>query len=142
MVYNEHSIHIDAPPDQVWSVLVDIERWPGWAPHVSRADRLENTDFGLRSTARLEIAGAPKSVWTVTEFEDGKAFAWSSKTRGVRSDANHLLEPEGGGTRATLSVANNGLIATLLSPFITSVARRNLTAEAEGLKRRCESIAE
>jgi carbon monoxide dehydrogenase subunit G len=139
MVHNEYSLHIDAPPDVVWGVLIDIERWPGWAPHFSRAERLERGDFGLGSSARLRISGAPASVWRVTEFDEGKRFVWASKALGVSSVADHVLEPDGDGTRVALSVTNRGLIATLFSPLFSSLARRNLKAEAQGLKRRSEA---
>ena len=32
----EHSLEIAAPVAEVWEVLLDLERWPQWAPSVRR----------------------------------------------------------------------------------------------------------
>lgn len=138
MVSEVYTVHIKAPPQKIWETLIDVERWPEWAESVQAVERLDGGDFGLDCEARLRVKGAPVSVWTVTEFTPGNSFSWQTNARGVESMAEHRVEAEGEGSRLTLATVSRGLLATVFSPLIRRVARRNLQLEAEGLKRRCE----
>lgn len=141
MVSETRSVYIDAAPEEVWAVLADVERWPEWAGSMRNLEREDEGEFGLGSRARLEITGVPSSIWQVTEFTPGRSFTWESKARGVASLADHRIDPDGGGTKLTLRTESSGLMATIFAPLIRRVARRNLQAEADGLKQRCESAA-
>lgn len=70
----EHVIHIEAPPDVVWSVTADIERWPEWAPTVDAVQRLDQGAFDVGSTALLKQPGLPQATWSVTAFTPKKRF--------------------------------------------------------------------
>jgi len=119
--------------------MTDVERWPEWTESIRGVERLGGEPFGLGSEARLRVKGAPEStVWRVTEYADRKSFTWESAARGVHSRASHVIDPQGDGSRVTLSVTNSGWPATLLAPLLAMIGRRNLRLEAEGLKRRCE----
>lgn len=138
-VHLERAVHIDAPPDRVWQVMIDVERWPEWTGSVRSVERLDEGPFGLGSEARLRIRGAPTpSVWRVTGFTEGQSFTWESDAGGVHSRASHVIDPEGDGSRVTLTVTNSGWPATLMMPYLAWIGRRNLRLEAEGLKRRAE----
>ncbi len=43
---------IDAPPEVVWRVMTDVERWPEWTLTAERIERLDEGDFRLGSRAR------------------------------------------------------------------------------------------
>lgn len=141
MVYNEITIDIDAPPEKVWEVMTDIERWPGWTESVHDAAITSDGPFGPGSTAQLDLAGARPSTWIVTEFGEGRTFTWESRAPGVHSVASHTVEAREGGSRVTLWARNGGIVATLLTPYLIYVGKRNLKWESEGLKRRCEAKA-
>jgi hypothetical protein len=135
----QHTFHIDAAPEKAWAVQIDVERWPEWTASTLSAVRLDEGPFRLGSEARLRLRGGPQSVWRVTEFDEGRSFAWESRSPGAHSVGRHVVEPEDGGCRVTLSVSMTGWLASLLSPWLSYVSRRNVTTEAEGLKRRCEA---
>jgi uncharacterized membrane protein len=137
-VEREETIHVEAPPDRVWVVYADVEKWPEWTPAMQRIERLEDGPLALGSTARIQAKGSPDSVWTVTELTEGRSFTWESTARGVKVVAWHLIEADNAGSKVTLGVRMSGLMAMIFSPFLRSLQKRNLALEAEGLKRRCE----
>ena len=141
-VEHAETVRISAPPEKVWAVYTDVERWPEWTAVMKKIERLEDGPLALGSTARIEAKGGPPSVWTVTEFTGGRSFSWESKARGVKLVAWHVIEADGDESKVTLGARMSGTAATLLGPFLRSLAKRNVRAEAEGLKQRCEGSAD
>jgi len=136
-MYEEHSVHIDAPPRAVWAVLMDVARWPTWTPTMRRVERLEGGPLGAGSRVRISLRSLPPAVWRVTRFDDGRSFTWETET-GARAAAAHAIAPDGGGTKLTLTASTRGLLALLLTPLTVLLTRGNVRREAQGLKRHCE----
>jgi carbon monoxide dehydrogenase subunit G len=131
-------IHINAAPDVVWAVTVDVERWPEWTPTVSSVRLVGEREFGLGSVARIGQPMQPESEWTVTEFSAGRRFAWTTRRTGIRMTGTHDMVAEGGGTRNVLAIDANGWLAVLLWPLLRWPMRKALADENRGLKARCE----
>ena len=142
MIMTEREFHIDAPPDVVWRVMSDIERWPQWTATAESAKRGEDGPLRAGATARMKIVGVSGvALWTVTSLEDGREFVWENRTAGVRSVAGHRVEPEGAGSKVRLWIEQSGLVATLIGWYLRRVSNRNIDVEAEGLKRESERLA-
>ena len=137
----DDAIHKAAPPDVVWAVTEDVERWPEWTPTVTSVTRLENGPFGLGSVARIKQPGQPEAEWTVTEFGSGQRFSWETRRLGLHMTGTHELSPDGAGTKNVLRVEAKGVVAVLLWPLLRFAMRRALSAENRGLKARCEEIS-
>ena len=135
----ERSISINSPPERVWAVMMDIERWPEWTASMKSVERLDDRELGVGSKARLRIRRAPTSVYTVTEITPNRSFTWETKSAGIKGVATHVIEPDGNGSKVTLSVDLLGVLATLMSPIIRRPSEENVRMEAEGLKRRAEA---
>ena len=134
-----HTVHIDAPPAKVWEVMVDVERWPSFAPQLRSIERREAGPLRLGSSARVTPNGFFGSDWVVTEYTEGRSFAWKANIApGLHLVAGHVIEPEDRGTRLTLSLQSSGPLATLLSPILGVIFRRNTRQEGEGMKAYCE----
>ena len=134
----EHTIHIEASPELVWEVTRDVERWPEWTPTVTAVKRADRGPFGLGSVARIKQPLQPESDWTVTEYVEGRRFAWKSSRRGISMTGRHEISPDGAGTRNILSVEAEGALAALLWPVLRLAVSRALSDENRGLKARCE----
>ena len=132
-------IDIDAAPETVWSVLVDVEQWPSWTASMNRITRLDPGAFGLGSAARIEQPRLPAAVWRVTAFEPGTSFTWTNHSPGLTTNAHHALIPRaGGGVSVILEIWRSGALARLVGFLTSELTRRYVEMEAAGLKRRCE----
>jgi hypothetical protein len=143
-MYISRSIHIDAQPAKVWQVTADVERWPQFAAQFTRIERTDDGPLALGKKARVGLRGllGPGSEWVVTEYEDGRSFTWEADAiPGLHFVGGHVVEPEGDGTRATMSLDSSGPVALLILPAAAIIFRRNVRLECEGLKRYCEEGA-
>lgn len=133
------TIEIEAPPNRVWTVMLDAERWPEWTASVTRIRRAEPGDLAVGSRAWIHQPGFPPALWRVTELEPGRSFTWITGGAVMRATARHFVEPAAVGSRVTLSVEYSGLFGWFLALMTSGVNDRYLALEANGLKARCES---
>ena len=140
MSYIERVVHVDASPADVWAVMMDVERWPEWTSSITRVVPEDSSPIGTGSRYRVSASGVPTATFCVSQFIEGRSFTWGTES-GVRADAGHVIEPEGNGSKVTLSITTRGLLGALFAPLIMRAARRNMQIEAEGLKRRSEARA-
>ena len=141
MTHFDTAVEIQAPPDRVWSVMRDVERWPEWTPSISSVTRLEGGPFDVGSRARIRQPKLFPAVWRVTELEEGRGFTWVTHSPGVRVRARHYVEPTAQGARATLSLDFSGPLAQIVARLTRGLNERYLALEAKGLKERSESGA-
>lgn len=132
------TIDIAAPPERVWEVMRDVERWHEWTPSISSIRRLDGKRFGLGSRVLIRQPKLPPNYSTVTEFEPSEGFTWVSRSPGVRATARHVIVPSGAGSRVTLSVHFGGLLGWFVARMVRGLTERYLAMEAEGLKNRSE----
>ena len=133
------TINIDAPPEKVFAVLCDVERWPEWTSTMTSVQRLQSGEFAVGSSARVLQPRLRPTVWQVTELEDRCNFTRTTRSPGLRMTAAHLVEPKGTGCRVTLSFELSGLLAPAVSWFYGGLIERYITVESQGLKKRSES---
>jgi hypothetical protein len=111
---NSSSLIVDAPPERVWDVLVDLRNWPAWAPGF-RVRGL--TAVAPGATFRWTLRGARiRSTFAVVE--PTRELTWTGTCLGCKAVDRHLLEPVGGGrTRVTVEESLAGpLLPLLYSP--------------------------
>ena len=136
----EHVVTINAPPEVVWNVTEDVERWPKWTPTVESVKRIDGAPFDTGSTALIKQPGLPEVKWEVTELTRGTTFTWTTRIRGMHMSASHEIMPDPAGTQSRLRLDVTGFVAVLLWPLIHGSARRALSRENLGLKNWCEQL--
>lgn len=132
------AVDIDAPPEKVFEVLCDVERWPEWTPTVTSVQRLDQGPFAVGSVAQVRQPKLRPAVWKVTELA-GQNFTWVSHAPGLRMKAGHLVERQGAGSRVLLSFELSGLMARIISRFYGGLIEQYVTTESRKLKQRVES---
>lgn len=134
----EHSVTIAADPARIWSVLVDVERWPERIPTVDTVERLDPGPLAVGSRTRLQQPRLPTAVWTVTDLVEGSSFTWESSSPGVTIAATHVVEPHPEGGRLTLAVAISGPLAGVGWLMTRKLTRQYVETEAASMKRAAE----
>jgi uncharacterized protein YndB with AHSA1/START domain len=136
------SADVHAPPQRVWEVLVDVERWPEWTDSVRSVRRLDAGPLAVGSRVRVSQPRIPTGTYTVTALEPGTAFRWEQRRPGSTVQAHHVCEPlSTGGTRVELTVVMSGALGGAVGRLYRSLTERYLAMEAAGLKARAERTA-
>lgn len=136
------AVDIQAPPDRVWAVMRDIERWPEWTPTVTSIRPLGTGPLAVGSRALIRQPKLPPARWQVTDLDEGKrSFTWVNRGPGIRVTARHWVEAHGAGSRATLSLQLSGLLGPLVARLTRGLNERYLALEAKGLRERSEGEA-
>lgn len=146
MTKNIHTtIDIEASPDAVWSVLVDLERYEDWNPFVTTASG--RVVVGDRLMNQIQPPGGKGMTIkpTVTEVEQERVFEWLGHL-GVRGifDGRHRFELEplpSGGTRLVHSEEFGGVASGLLLRFIRDDTVAGFEAMNVAIKERVEAAA-
>ena len=124
-----------APPDRLWSLASDVERWGDRLPTVDSVRPLAGGPTGVGSRFEVRQPKLPKAVWEVTDWQPGRSFTWVSTSPGIRSTAVHTVHDDGGGSRLDLSLEWSGPLAPILGLLIGRKARDMVETEAETFTR-------
>ena len=135
------TVDIPAPPDRVWAVIADVERWPEWTPTVSRIQRRDPGPLAVGSRALIRQPKLPPAMWRVSELHEGQGFTWATRSPGVCVEAEHRVDPTANGSRATLSVRFTGWLGPLVARLTRNLNQRYLALEAQGLSQRSTAPA-
>jgi len=97
------SIDIDAPPEDVWSVLMDPRRLGDWVTIQCDIQDVPEGELSDGDSFRqtLALAGAKFEVrWTVREIDEPRIAEWSAEgPKGSGARVQYELEPNDGATR-------------------------------------------
>src|SRR5688500_1982889 len=118
----QRTVTIAAPPERVWAVVVDVERWPERIPTVDAVECLDAGPLAVGSRTWLQQPRLPTAVWTVTELADGSSYTWEPNSPSVTVTATHVVEPHPDGSRLPLALTVTGslsCIGWLLTPSLT-----------------------
>ncbi len=132
-------MNIEAPPQRVFTVLQDVERWPEWTSTMTSVQRLDQGPFAIGSRARVRQPKLRPAVWLVTELEHERCFSWVTSAPGLRMKAEHKIKPRGDGSSVELCFELSGLFGPIFSRLYGGLIERYMVTEAQGLKQRSET---
>jgi uncharacterized membrane protein len=132
---------VAAPPEAVWRLFVDLERWPEMTESISHLRRMDSGPLRVGSEAIVEQPRLPRARWRVTQLEPGRSFTWETAALGVTTVGGHTVEAGGQGSMITLTLQVRGPLARPVYALVRGRSRRYLSMELEGFRRTAESQA-
>jgi uncharacterized protein YndB with AHSA1/START domain len=133
-VISREEIFIEASPETVWNLHIDVNAWPRWRGDVDGAELAETFDVG--AVFRWQTAGLDITS-TVTQASPGSRTTWGGPAGGI--DGVHVWEftPRDGGVLVRTRESWNGEPVHADAPALQSaldeslrVWLRDLRAEA------------
>lgn len=141
-MFNEDSIEIDAPPQLVWDVFSDVERWPEWTASVTSLTGKDGPDLAVGRRFAIKQPGMQKLAWKVTEIEPGTSWTWVYRAPGAHVTARHYVTAlPGGRTLVRQQLDQRGVLGALVGRLTVKKTKRFLAMEAQGLKARSEQLS-
>jgi hypothetical protein len=134
---------IHVPQHVAFATVTDVEGWPRMTEAIRRVEVLTPGPVApgtrFRET-RLVYGREATEEMTVAEFEPPRRFVLTAFNHGTAYRVEHLLEPQGAGTRVSLAFEGRpvSLLAKLFMPLGLLCAgsmRRQLEADLDGLER-------
>lgn len=134
------AIDIAAPVADVWSVLVDFDRYPEWNPFVQALTG--ELAVGAPLTAKLSLGTRPLTIRPrLVAVEPQRELRWLGHlvVSGL-FDGEHRfrLEPTDGGTRLLHDEQFQGLLVAPILWLVGDDTRKSFVAMNEALRDRCE----
>jgi uncharacterized membrane protein len=123
-----------APPAVVYRLFIDVERWPELTQSMRSVRRLDEGPIRVGSEAMVRQPRLPAARWRVTEVEPDHRFTWETRSGGVTSVGDHLVEPDGAGSRITLTLSMRGPVSGVMALLMGGIARRYASMELAGFR--------
>ncbi len=137
-------IHIDAPPDAVYAIALDFERYPEWATDIKSVEVLERDEEGRATAVRFRVGALGQSTRYTLDYDHSEAprkLAWVQRDGDLtrKLDGEYVFDADGkGGTDMTYH-----LTVELKVPLVSFIKRRAeariLGTALRDLKARAES---
>ena len=138
-------IHIAAPPDKVFALAKDIERFPEFLPNVHKVTITERNGSRMVSEWQGLVPEFKRTI-TWTEEEDWDDAARVCRFRLLKGDWDRYdgawsFTAVDGGTRIQLDIGydyNVPLVGALIKQLLRKLVQRNAEETLAGLKRQAE----
>ena len=138
MAFREASLETSSPPDRVWQVWSDVNRWPEWNPDM-KASRIDGP-LQLGATGNIDTRSGGKHDVVVTHYEQGRSFELESTALpGTKMAIRATITPSGSGSRITQGFEPRGLLAPIVGPMMGGAILKTFNSVLNGLKQKVES---
>jgi len=142
-VYVEARTTIQAPPESVWTVFSDFNRWRAWDPSVLRVQTTEGDalEWGLHFTqtyATRPVEVTARNV--VVRLVPGREVVWKGAVVGLHIlHATTFQRTEDGQTEVVSRERMAGPLAHLFRDRLRAEAQRAAQRALQGLRAFCEA---
>jgi ribosome-associated toxin RatA of RatAB toxin-antitoxin module len=135
-------VTIDATPDEIMSVLVDLESLTEWSSSHQKVEVLERDDQGRPSKSRqvVKVVGvSDEQVLDYTVHDDGVAWTLVSSKQQRAQQGRYTLTPNGDKTDVRFELTVDPAVP--LPGFLIKRGAKGLMETAtDGLRKRVETV--
>ena len=137
---------IAAPPDVVYAIALDIERYPEWAQDIKEVTIVDRDEDERPLRVRFRAAAMGHSARYVLKYDHSgapRSLAWVLEQGDIvrKLDGEYLFEPTADGT-TDVTYHLEAELAVPLPGFIKRRAESKImTTALEELRHRCEDAA-
>jgi carbon monoxide dehydrogenase subunit G len=118
---------VEAPLEDAWRRLADVERWPEWAPHILSVSVSPPGELGPTSGGAFRIRRLGRNDFRMSAWEPPVRWEWVGGLPGVRISYDHRFEPSGpAATRLEWVVALRGPLAPFVRPVFARIYGRHV----------------
>jgi hypothetical protein len=137
-VTETREVVIEATPDEIMGVLVDLESLTEWSSPHQKVEVLERDEAGRPSKSRqvVKIVGvSDEQVLAYTVHDDGVSWTLVSSKQQRTQNARYTLTPDGDATRVHFELTVD-LLVPLPGFLIRKGAKGLMDTATEGLRKR------
>lgn len=139
----ETEIEIQAPPEKVWSIITDIDKWHEWSPIINASSGEAAVGSTVAITMMSKEAGkdGPKYNPEIIQMDEPTYFHWRAHMMAgfvFTNDKIIELEKTDAGTKVIHKETFKGLMAALMKGQMAKEVPPMLTRMNEALKQLAE----
>ena len=139
----DDAVLLPHPPEEVWRVLYDVERYPAWWPRSLRVRVISSTPEVIGSQFEIRTSGGRPFCCRIVGFTDQRSIQTEYFGGFITGRGEWRIEPEGTGTRVRyiLDVQASGWLVAFLAHWISlsRIHSRQMQQVFQNLER--ESLA-
>ncbi len=140
--------HIAAPPEALWAILSDLDRWGETITAIKSLEKLTEGPVGpgtrFRET-RVMFGREATEVMTIDEFRPPHRMTFVAESHGSKYFSEMRFEPDAGGTRATIAFRAEPqslgakVMGVLMGPMMKGSIVKAFDADLEDMQRAAEA---
>jgi uncharacterized protein YndB with AHSA1/START domain len=134
-VIAEAEIEVAAPPETVWEVISDLERWPSWNPEVKSLALSGPVAPGSEFRWKAGGVGIRSQL---EEVEPPRKIGWTGKAVGLRARHVYNLGRRDDATIVTTTESFDGVAARLFRKRMQATLETSLDKGLDHLKAEAE----
>lgn len=134
-VVQRMEISINATPEKVWQILINIPEWDTWNERIKKPQLQGDLKVGSSFTWKTNGSSIKSKIHS---FEPGKILGWEGVAFGARAIHNWYIEPTKNGAVVRVEESMDGWIIHLMKKKINAKLAEDMMYWLEQLKEECE----
>src|SRR5262249_15448181 len=127
---------VDAPLQNAWDHLANVESWPSWAKHIKRVSLSPPGPLMENSSGSFRLAGGARSTFRMEAFEPPRRWQWVGRFLTTDVHYDHAFEQlDQGHTRLVWTVTADGFGEGSFGRVFGAMYARNLDKAIPNLQR-------
>jgi len=141
------NVHIGRPPEDVWSVVADLDTHTAWRPALVEFRQVSDGPLGVGSRIREVLRWRGREIViedVVTVFEPPHRLGLRGGWKAADFEVDFRLDPDADGTEVTMAwpFRPKSFVMKVAAPFMGGAMRRSTKEELELLKEYVERTSE